>query len=314
MNEIIILFLVTIILIIIAYFNLGCITDFNPFKNRVKIPNKVVESFLGDDMKLNKNTDKTNPLIKHGKKMGRNKNHRNLVFTSAGNNTEFDNLWIGREQNYDIMVVYYGDEQERYDRYASKVDYILKRKGSKFQNFGFVYKNHKEIIDKYDRFFILDDDIIFKTKDINEMFKLSKQYNFWICGPTYKNTPDCKISHPVTVSESGNLFRYTDFIEVGVPLFNRTALDKLMEYYDNELIGWGIDFLYIWVCGKNEKKKFALIDKITCINPHDNAKKNKREMSNIKNFKNESVYWHKFSKKHGIPYQWKGKTWERVKI
>ena len=211
------------------------------------------------------------------------------------------------------MVVYYGKNEEKYNQYAKKVDYILKRKGSKFQNFDYVYKNHKDIIKKYDRFFILDDDIIFKTKDINEMFKLSRQYNFWICGPTFKKVPECKISHPVTVSQPNNFFRYTNFIEVNVPLFNKQALDKLMDYYDPELIGWGIDYLYIWACGKNERKRFALIDSITCINPHDKLKNNRRELNNIKNVNLRAQIWNKFAKKHGIPAYWKGKTLEEVK-
>ena len=61
-----------------------------------------------------------------------------------------------------------------------KADYILKRKGSKFQNFHYIYENYPEIIDKYDGFFILDDDIIFNVEDINKMFELSKKYNFKI--------------------------------------------------------------------------------------------------------------------------------------
>lgn len=313
MKEIIIFACITIFFILFVYFNVRCITDFNPFNGRINIPNRVIESFLGDEMKLNDNTDKKNPLIKKNAGQTRVKNHRNLVFTSAGNNTDFDNLWIGDKQNFDVMVVYYGDNEERYERYASIVDYILKRKGSKFQNFNYVYKNHPDIINNYDRFFILDDDIIFKTSDINEMFKLSKRYNFWICGPTFIKSPECKISHQVTITQPGNLFRYTNFVEVNVPLFNKPALDKLMEFYDEELIGWGIDHLYIWACGINEKRRYALIDTITCINPQDNFKNNRRELNNISKVNKRAEIWAKFAKKHGIPYHWKGITWEKVK-
>jgi hypothetical protein len=315
MKEYIAIVIITIILIILAYYNFSCITNFNPFKGIISVPNKVVESFLGSDMNLLKNTDKTNPLLKKGgNKSPKQSNHRNLVFTSAGNNTEFDKLWIGKERNYDIMVVYYGSDDEIYKKYASKVDYILKRKGSKFQNFHYIYETHRDILDKYDRFFILDDDIIFKTTDINEMFSMSKRYDFWICGPTFKKTSECKSSHPVTITQPGNLFRYTNFVEVNVPMFNRRALDKFMEYYDPELIGWGIDFLYIWACGINEQKRFALVDKITCINPQDNAKKNNREMHNIKNFSNEELLWETFAKKHGIPKRWKCITLKTIKL
>ena len=65
----------------------------------------------------------------------------NLLFTSAGNNTEFYNKWISDNQNYDIYVIYYGDSDEKYNFYKEKVKFIEKRKGSKFQNFYYFYNN-----------------------------------------------------------------------------------------------------------------------------------------------------------------------------
>ena len=71
-----------------------------------------------------------------------------------------------------------------------------------------------------------------------------------------------------------------------------------MKYYDPILIGWGIDYLFIWANGQNKKKKFALIDYISCINPHDKDKKNeKRENENVDNFKFERNYWILLKKK-----------------
>ena len=52
----------------------------------------------------------------------------NLVFTSAGDNTNFDELWLAPERNYKVWVVYYGDNDEIYEKYKSKVDYIERRK------------------------------------------------------------------------------------------------------------------------------------------------------------------------------------------
>ena len=60
------------------------------------------------------------------------------------------------------------------------------------------------------------------------MFSISKKYNLWICAPTFKNTPDCKISHPITISKEKKEMRYTNFIEVNTPLFNKYALEKFL--------------------------------------------------------------------------------------
>ena len=63
-------------------------------------------------MELNKNTNKNNPLrvVSNANKSKQrasveNRNHKNLVFTSAGDKTKFDSLWLGDNQNFDIMVV-----------------------------------------------------------------------------------------------------------------------------------------------------------------------------------------------------------------
>ena len=122
---------------------------------------------------------------------------KNFLFTSAGDNTNFDSLWINDNMNYDIYVIYYGNNNDIYEKYKSKVTFIEKRKGSKFQNFKYFYDNNIDIINSYERYFILDDDIIFNVDDINNMFEISEQYNLDICGPSF--TRDSKLSHAITI-------------------------------------------------------------------------------------------------------------------
>ena len=43
------------------------------------------------------------------------------MFTSAGDNTRFDELWTHPNRNYDIWVVYYGMNDEIYNKYKQKV-------------------------------------------------------------------------------------------------------------------------------------------------------------------------------------------------
>jgi hypothetical protein len=118
----------------------------------------------------------------------------NLLFLSAGDNTNFDNLYIDKGMSYD--VIYYGDNQTIFAKYKSKVTFIEKRTGSKFQNFKYFFEKFPEIIAKYEYFFILDDDIIINVNDINIMFRLASQYKLSICAPSF--IPSGKISHPIT--------------------------------------------------------------------------------------------------------------------
>ena len=173
----------------------------------------------------------------------------NLVFTSAGDNTNFYDYWFENNRNYDVFCVYYGNNNTNYLIYSNIVDKIWNRKGSKFQNFNYIYKNFANLFNKYERFFIMDDDIIISTDNINKMFDISKEYNLWICQPSF--TYESKISHHITKHNTDNILRYTNFIEVNSPLFSKYALDKFMLYYDPILVEWGVDYLYIWALGNN---------------------------------------------------------------
>ena len=236
--------------------------------------------------------------------------NKNLLFTSAGDNTEFYKLWTGKEKNYDIWVVYYDDNNSIYNKYKSYCNKIWKRKGSKFQNFNYIYKNYYKELMKYDNFFIIDDDILINTSDINKLFNYIKQYDLLICQPSLKI--DSKVSHTITLSQDDNILRFTNFIEVNAPLFSKEALNNFMKYYDDILIGWGIDYLYIWANGKHHKNKYAIIDNVSCINPKDVLKNNKRELEKIKNYKLRRDYWVKIAKKYDIPINWEHEIYDVI--
>ena len=59
----------------------------------------------------------------------------NFLFSSVGDNTNFDELYTGNIINYDIYIIYYGNNETIFNKYKSKVKFIEKRKGSKFQIF-----------------------------------------------------------------------------------------------------------------------------------------------------------------------------------
>ena len=238
------------------------------------------------------------------------KKNKNLVFTSAGDNTEFYKNWLGDNRNYDVFVVYYGDDDKNFNKYKSFADKIWRRKGSKFQNFYYLYKNFPKEILNYNAFYIVDDDIIMSTDGINKLFDILYKYKLSICQPSFTN--DSKISHKITLQVPGNILRYTNFVEVNTPVFTKDALIKSMKYYDDSLIGWGIDYLYIWANDMNKKDKYAVIDIIPCINPKDDYKKDGRELNKINNYETRHLSWHKLADKYGIPHTWVHKIYSRI--
>ena len=43
--------------------------------------------------------------------------HKNLVFSSVGDNTNFNYLWTKKYRKYDLWVVYYGDNEKKWEDY-----------------------------------------------------------------------------------------------------------------------------------------------------------------------------------------------------
>ena len=233
---------------------------------------------------------------------------KNLVYTSAGDMTRFYKDWTGQNRNYDIWVTYYGNNEINYKKYKEYVDFINKRKGFKFQNFYDLY--NKKDLSQYDRIFILDDDIIIDTSKINQMFDISKMYNLNICAPTF--THSSKISHPKTKNNPKWFMRYTNYVEVNTPLFNKSALDKLMKVFDPKLVGWGIDRLAAWA---NNYEKIALIDHITCINVHDKNKGGVRELTKgDKSWSIRAKIWGDVAEYYGIESKLPIKNFSYVNI
>lgn len=189
---------------------------------------------------------------------------KNLLFTSAGDKTNFFDYWCDDTKNYDIVVCYYGDQLTK--PYKNKCDFYFERKGSKFQNFYYLWNSNlwTDNLKTYDNFFIIDDDIIISTREINELFNILHTYNLWILQPSFSNKS--KISHQITKNVNGSFMRYVNFVEVCVMMFNKYAIKKCMEIYDPLLVGYGVDYLFLWYLGAFNNK-FAIVDHIQCVNP-----------------------------------------------
>ncbi len=255
-----------------------------------------------------------------------------LLFTSAGETTILDKYWIEPTRQYDIFVCYYGDNRD--NKLRKYCDYYAERKGSKFQNFHYFWNldndtdieknenksikphipiennNNKPKFDikSYDYYFIVDDDIIITTDGINQLFKIINHYNLYIIQPSFIPKYS-QISHQITVTQPGLLMRYTNFIEVNTPVFSKETLIKCMAIYDPILVGYGIDYLFLWFLGQNQKDKYAIIDSVKCINPIVQD----REINKLESFQTRVEKWNKIAKKYNIKV-WEHKSFSKIHL
>lgn len=235
----------------------------------------------------------------------------NLLFTSAGDNTNFYKMWLNKNKTYDVCICYYGNDV--IDKYKNDADIYFKEKGGKFQNFYKIW-NENENIRQYKRYFIVDDDIEISTDDINKLFKYLEEYDLWILQPSFDATnPNCRISHDITKQDKTNILRYVNFIEVNTMLFSHYAISKCMQIYDPSLVGYGIDILFLWYLGTEHQDKYAIIDSISCVNPYERPNKSEqREIQKLQPDFMRLLVWKNISRKYRIK-PWNHKTYKEIK-
>ncbi len=226
--------------------------------------------------------------------------NKNLVYTSAGDNANLIK-WIKGKRYFDLWITYYGNYEGRYREFA---DYYNMRKDGKFPNLYHAYQVWPHIFNQYEAILVMDDDILIRAAQINRLFKIRKKYDLWILQPAFE--PKGKISHRITRVNPYTLLRYTNFVEVTCPLFRQDKLERFMKTYDPVLLGWGVDWWFLDVLGKNIKDRIAIIDCVTCINPLDSAKDGQREIDRLQTPNQRLEIWKKIKRKHCIQNEEKG--------
>ncbi len=216
-----------------------------------------------------------------------------LLFTSAGDRSNLLG-WLEGSRNFDLWVAYYGDEDQRFRDLA---DHYIQRKGGKFPNLHYVYERWRSVLDRYDAIMVLDDDILIDGSALSRLFEIRQEHGLWLLQPSFDL--GSKISHWITRTRPFSRLRYTNFVELGCPLFQREKLDRFMEVYDPVLVGWGIDYWYLDVLGHDVKGKVAIVDEIACVNPHDN-KKGEREIDRLQPTDVRISTWQRIKTFYGI--------------
>ncbi len=219
-----------------------------------------------------------------------------LLFTSAGDSSAVDS-WFDSDRNFDIWVTYYGDNEFPFEH---DVEYFNKRKGGKFPNLYENYRHYNEVFKQYDAIMVSDDDILITARELSKLFSISSEEQLDILQPAFD--PRGKISYPVTKVVPFSYLRYTRFVEVTCPMFSGPAFHKFMEVYDPELICYGVDWWFLHVIGC-EKNNVAIVDVITCRNPHDRIKaEESREIDRLHSPEERVQSWLAFKEKYKIPH------------
>jgi hypothetical protein len=223
---------------------------------------------------------------------------KNLVFTSAGDRSNV-RLWKqGRRRDFDLWVTYYG---ERPATLQSVPDYFTAHAGTKFQNLHYCYSQWPELFARYDAVMVMDDDIIISADAVTRLFDIRREFDLWALQPAFRVSG--KISWDITRVRPTARLRYTNFIEMTCPLFRRDKLDSFMAVYEPEIIGYGEDWWFLRTLGPDLARHVAVVDEVSCVNPHDRRKGGRREIDLVSSHEERKAVWERIKARHDIDEQ-----------
>lgn len=185
---------------------------------------------------------------------------KNLVILCSGDSPEILFFEDADKRNYELLVIYYGDDPVKFKNKFKTFDNFQVIKGLKFNIIKKYYDNNNKFFKKYKSILMPDDDILLRTKDINYFFEIFNKYKLSLAQPSLIGY----FSHLITLHKFENILRYTNFVEIMMPCFSFESFAKCIGTFDMSLNGHGLDFLWPKILNY-PNEKIAIIDEIIAI-------------------------------------------------
>jgi hypothetical protein len=180
---------------------------------------------------------------------------RFLVIVRAGEKSLHREWLAGESRNWDLLVSWYGNDVYR----QTSNETVVNVKGGSGDGIFNTFKAMPGLIDRYDYFWLPDDDIAADCQTINRLFEIASEEELPLCQPALSLNSYFSWFH-LLQSKSFRL-RYTSFVEVMVPCLSRDRLLEVLPYYENNPSLFGLDMVWARL-EKNNKFRAAIIDEI----------------------------------------------------
>lgn len=182
---------------------------------------------------------------------------RNLVIVRAGDNSVHPDWLAGNTRDFDLFVSYFGNQP---GRYADQAEYHEDRKGMKWPVLGELLQAHPELVERYDYFWLPDDDLVTDTATIDRMFAFARAYQLALAQPAL--TRNSYYTWPLLLQDARYQLRFTRFVEVMAPLFDRDALRTCLPTFTESTSGWGLDSVWPRLLAARGEQAMAIIDAV----------------------------------------------------
>jgi len=193
---------------------------------------------------------------------------RDVVFISAGDHHRLHNdLWGIR--NFDVIVAWYGSDEEGAFRLREMADAFFEIKGGKFQNLHSLWSQEKIRLESYESVFVADDDVDLSARMIESLFEHRRDFEAWILTPAHLRTG--RVSYRTLAYRPFWSHHFTNFIEENTPVFETSALLRFLREFDGSVAAWGIDHWYMQVLGPDEPNRYVVDHSVRFFNPRSRA-------------------------------------------
>ena len=182
---------------------------------------------------------------------------RNLVIVRASDSS-LHPRWLQDpvERSWDLVVNYFGDDP---DRFREPGCVRIDSKGPKWPALQVLLRSQSELLGRYDYVWLPDDDIDCRGRDINRLFAAMRRHRLLLAQPAL--TPRSHFSWAATLRHPLARLRYTNFVEIMVPCFEREFLMRLVPTMGATLSGWGLDLVWPAMAGAGADR-VAIIDRV----------------------------------------------------
>jgi hypothetical protein len=198
------------------------------------------------------------------------------VISAIGQNS-LHREWINESPEFDLHLIVYDNS---YNKFYNDTDFITSQKGYKMNLVYDYLRKNPVFLEKYEYFFIPDDDIQMNSANIALLFNYMENYKLGIAQPALS---DSYYTYHHTIKNKSTLLRFSNFVEMMAPCFSREALKKVMFTFNENKSGWGIEFHWSEVIGFSGKE-MAVIDDIEAIHTRPIQSFNQQNLMELKEY------------------------------
>lgn len=181
--------------------------------------------------------------------------NRNLVIVRAGEKS-LHRRWLEGARNWDLVVSWYGDAP--YEPVADEA--VVRIKGGIGDGLFKTFEALPHLLERYDRFWLPDDDIETDCETINRVFELTEEHGLAVAQPSL--THDSYFTHAHTLRSRSFHLRYTTFVEIMAPCLTRDRLKAVLPLFDDNPSLFGLDLIWARLDDDN-RRRAAIIDAVS---------------------------------------------------